>query len=289
MKKTVLIFIFLAFATSSFANNPFTSKEPIKTNKAPTITTFKKITVWQYKLNQKLSFLMKELKEKKNKKIHFFIIFILFSFLYGFVHSLMPGHGKFVVSSYMASGKKNIKDATLFVLTISFIHISFSVLIILFLNIILKTAIMMPLDNIRNIAQIVSYFLIMLIGLYLFVKNIIKYFKKDEEKKKIANKNIPLFYTALSIGLIPCTGVVLVMLFAISIDYIRLGLLSAFFQGAGMALSLFFFSIVAIFGKKLIVKKSSTFINISHLIETVASFMILFVGLTLLIATINRI
>ena len=282
--KKVLFFVVLLIAVNAFAN-PFTAKEKIETKKNKFLSTTifsQKFVMYQYELNKKLSFFMREIKAKKNSNL--LIIFLGVSFLYGFLHSLMPGHGKFFTLSFMLAEKRSFKEALIFTSITSFTHIFFSVLIILFLNFILKTTITGSFEEISGKFKIISYSIITFIGLFLFLKNVLKFFKKEINVEKVNKRDKTYLYSAFSVGLVPCTGVILIMLFAISINYIKLGLLSAFFQGLGMFLSLCLVSIFALLGKVLVVKKTKRFLYINVLIETVSALLILLVGLFLLLS-----
>ena len=95
---------------------------------------------------------------------------------------------------------------------------------------------------------------------------------------------------ALAVGVVPCPAVVLVMLFCLSINVIGLGLVLALFVVLGMAMTISAVGIVGLAGKNLIIGalegKHKLAEMIQRVIETLASFVVMALGLLLLIVTI---
>jgi ABC-type nickel/cobalt efflux system permease component RcnA/ABC-type uncharacterized transport system substrate-binding protein len=168
----------------------------------------------------------------KDEKSLFYVILILFlAFFYGLIHGIGPGHGKTVAMSYfITEDSKYIKSVmfgglfslTQFIMTTIFFFVAYYGFIsILYL---------IDVDSNTKIIQIFGNFLILIISLYMLVK--ILFIKNNENKSK---KN--LFVVATSIGLVPCPGIMLVLLISLSLDMILFGILTAFFTSLGISIT----------------------------------------------------
>ena len=95
--------------------------------------------------------------------------------------------------------------------------------------------------------------------------------------------------TAIVVGMIPCPGVVLVMLFCLSLKMIGLGLLLAFSMTLGMAVTISAVVVVGVAGKNLALgalerrKRLSGIVE--RVIETLAALMVTVLGALLFAAT----
>jgi len=94
----------------------------------------------------------------------------------------------------------------------------------------------------------------------------------------------------LALGMIPCPGVVLVMLFFLSIDLIGLGVVLAFFQTLGMAATMSLVVVIGLTGKRatlsIFENRPKAFENIERIVETTAALFIMVIGLLFLAATV---
>lgn len=158
------------------------------------------------------------------------------AFVYGVVHAAGPGHGKALVSGYfLAHGgdwKKALKISYLIALT----H-AVSALIITF-------AIYHLIDGVfrRTFRQTelflynVSGTLIVLIGLYLFYE----FFKNRRLRERAETPgNKSPWVLALSVGIVPCPGVMTVLLFSLMLGHLTLGIAAAVLMSVGMGLTIF--------------------------------------------------
>lgn len=95
---------------------------------------------------------------------------------------------------------------------------------------------------------------------------------------------------ALIVGMVPCPGIVLVMLFAISLNIIGLGLLLSFFQTLEMLVTISAVIATAFASKKLspdsIKQRTSWGETFVYVIEAVASLLVMIFGLLFLAATL---
>jgi len=95
---------------------------------------------------------------------------------------------------------------------------------------------------------------------------------------------------ALTVGMVPCPGVVLVMLFCLSLNLIGLGLLLAFSVSLGMAVTISAVGVATLAGKSLALgaleSRRSLAETIERILETAAALIIMTLGLVFLSATL---
>ena len=283
-----LVLSFLFLPEPVLSQNPFTSS---KTSPENFIRTKKqnlflvKITEWQQRLNSKMASMIRETKETGNIKPLLFLI--ITAFIYGVIHAAGPGHGKAFALVYLVSENRSIYSALLFGNMIAFFHGLSGAGLVLLLHFILQTGVAKSLGSVTNITQIVSYSLIAMLGAALFIKNGCQIFwqKKNKTDKglggRVTGRNSTVA-AALIVGGVPCPGVVLVMLFALSMNMTGLGLVLAFALSFGMAVTISIVVAAGLAGKKIIfgsMQKHANFARAAeHIIEITASVLLMLLG-----------
>ena len=292
---TLIIFSLLIWIPSSAAQNPFTSKShPAKVSQkaVPPNPLLSKIAFWQFQLNQKMSALVRQAKETGNLKPFFLLLAI--AFLYGILHAAGPGHGKAVAASYIISQKGKLGSSVLFGNTIALFHGFSGMLLVLVVHFILNTGVTGMLRDVTRTTQLISYSLITALGIMLLARNIYLWYrrvvngrqcqKEDSQKKQMGG-----LAAAIVVGIIPCPGIVLVMLFCLSLDMIGLGLLLAFSMTLGMAVTISAVVVVGMAGKNLALgvleRRKRLSAIVERVIETLAAFMVTTLGALLFAAT----
>ena len=295
MKKIFFFCIFAVLVSSvsiGFAHNPFTSK-PEKSHKVLTSPVksklFVKIVFWQHQLREKMSLLLREAKSEK--KIIPTLFLALFAFLYGVIHSAGPGHGKAVALSYILTCKPKLSQSLVFGNLVALTHGLSGIFFVLSVKFILHTSITSSLESVTYVTQIISFSLISLMGVAIVTKSLHNWFKKEstEARKQVWLFENPLA-TAFAVGLIPCPGVVMVMLFAISLNLTGLGIFLGSCIAAGMASTITLIVIAGMSGKSAILKLSGRHKKLQgvleYSIETIAGLIIASLGLILLLANL---
>lgn len=252
---TVLLLLFSITLQSGARDNPFIAKKPEKdsTIKLPAVATkiIGKILLWQETLNIKLTERVKILKDDKSFKNLFPLIVI--SFLYGIAHAAGPGHGKVVIFSYFISQKGNIKKGMFLGFLIGLFHAVSGVTIVLSLYFVIKTAYLASFENISRHIKILSYTLVMLVGLFILINSLFnvtdKFFKKNEEDTESKESNKKLLPIALAVGIVPCPGVVIIMLFALSFNLLYIGLAMSLLMALGMGITIMIAGLISILGR----------------------------------------
>lgn len=206
-----------------------------------------------------------------------FIYILAVSFIYGLVHALGPGHGKMVIASYFLVKGAKIKEAfkagflTSLIHTISALTITFT-LYIFFENTITKYFSQISMNMYK-----VSAVFIILIALFLLYET---YKDRNEEEKiqRVGNKS--LLAVTMSIGIVPCPGVMSIVLFSLILGYINLGILSAVFMSIGMGITI---SLAAIISTQIKNSKSKNLQLILNKISYIGVGVLLFMGAALLV------
>jgi len=171
-------------------------------------------------------------------------LFIFFSFLYGIVHALGPGHGKSIVTSYFIARPGEYYLGILMAFVLSITHALSGAIFVLVMTFIFKSPVLfasaMPVER-------VSYALLIVIGLVLFIHGIIDALKKDKEPSNHDIKQ--LLIVAITTGMIPCPGAAIILIFSISINFVTIGMMALLAMGIGMGFTTSIFALVAIFSR----------------------------------------
>ena len=260
MSKLLIIlfcFILLLYPLKSEArDNPFISKQASKKEvKLPTFasTVFAEIAFWQHKLNSELTKLVKRLKE--NRSWEALSSLILVSFLYGIIHAAGPGHGKVVVFSYFISRRSTVKKGILLGNLISLFHAISGVMVVLTLYFIVNTAYLASFEATSQKIKLASYTLVILIGLALLIRGLLDA-KKGSVYDLHGNGSVTssdrkgILPLALAVGMVPCPGVVIIMLFSLSLNLLAIGLMMSFTMALGMATTISLAGILSILGQE---------------------------------------
>jgi nickel/cobalt transporter (NicO) family protein len=291
MKYFIIIFsalILFSISSTAYAANPFTAKsnkDNITSNVPIKNRFFDKIVIWQYKLKQKMSYMINEAKTTKSLKP--IISLILIAFIYGIIHAAGPGHGKVIALSYILSQRPKFMHGILFGNLIGLFHGLSGIFFVMIIKILLQKNISGNLDKVSNITQLISFSLILCLGFIIFIKSILKLIKTDKKTDYNKTKLVNPFVSGLAIGIIPCPGVIMIMLFTISMDLTLLGIILGIAVSIGMSVTITSVVLIGMSGKatllSLISQKNSR-LKIEYLIEAIAGFFIAALGFIFLYA-----
>ena len=238
------------------ARNPFISSEqgesppprrPLTGYPAFLQPLMQKVAVVQAAIKQQMVRLAKEIRQ--NPFSSQFWGFMLLSFAYGVVHALGPGHGKIYTCSYFLSRPGTLKKVLLFGNLTMFIHVLSGTVLILFGALVLKTSGAMTLENSGIILERFSYGLLVVVGLFI-AGRIIRELRKghghghshacpDQGDMK------SLIVTSLAVGMVPCPGAALILLFSLTLGILGAGLWAMLCIAAGMAITTSMFAMGA--------------------------------------------
>ena len=122
--------------------------------------------------------------------------------------------------------------------------------------------------------MMISSIMIIMVGLYLIYGAI------KEKYKPCHDDNIPeqksKYAVALGVGLVPCPGVMTIVLFCIMLKQFILGILAAIAMSIGMGLTISVVGILSV----LFANKTSNFVNKkAYILEAISRILIVMLGI----------
>ena len=260
------------------AQNPFLSPknspqsssksfQPVQHPSAPQGSFLTKITLWQLQLKEKMTVLVR--RAKTTESITPWLTLLMLAFGYGALHAAGPGHGKAVAISFISSRNASLAAGLLFGSMIAFCHGFSGIICVLGIYYFLEGGIGGSLGTVSHVTQTVSYSLIALLGFGIFVKNSYSLLFKpklipeadsgtpgapanDAKESKLA-----FVLWALTVGVVPCPGVIMVLLFCLSLNLLGLGLWLAVFISLGMASTISLVVVSVVLGRGLSLRSVS--------------------------------
>jgi len=240
----------------------------------------KQIVLWQYELNSYISTTIRSINDENNLSVSLLIIGI--AFLYGLIHAAGPGHGKALVAFYFTSNKSNYKKAFKMGYMISVTHALSAIIFTFGIYFVLKTMFRRNFHELSSVAMQISAVMIILVGLYLFYEAYKSRRAKELEIKKSSKSELAVAFSA---GIVPCPGVMTIVLFCIVLKQFVLGILAAIAMSIGMGLTISLAGILSI----ALNKKAGGFLDKKgYMLEMVGASLVLILGVFLLLATFSK-
>ncbi|MDP2803131.1 MAG: nickel/cobalt transporter [Phreatobacter sp.] len=230
------------------------------------------------------------------------------SFLYGVFHAAGPGHGKAVISSYIVANGATIRRGVALAALSSLVQALTAVALVGFLAAILGVT-ARTMSRVVNWVEIAAYGLIIVIGLRLtwqkgraFLARLTSWrlnrpvagmgcddncvhLPAAEQVARIHSWREALA-VILSVGLRPCTGAVLVLVFALSQGIVQAGVAATFAMAVGTAITVAAIAALASGAKGLAVRLASARTGMATLVlsaaELAAAGVVVFFGIGLL-------
>lgn len=296
-KRVVLSAVLGVFAAQCllFAqDDPFTSKKAESGVGYPSFV--KKVIRYsasaQRTLNRKIAELAREIKEKKSAKP--LLAMLLVTFAYGVVHALGPGHGKTIATSYFLSEQGSIRKGIAAGLLIGFLHAFSALVLVLVMYFIIKQSFMGRIENVGRIVKLISYGLITAIGFWMLFKAMVDAWGKRMTQEKSRSNNGPgtvsIIPFAVAVGLTPCSGAIIMLLFSLSQGVLYLGIAGVFSMALGMAFTVSAVCIVTILAKKNLLRFTGRGARLSKALKAcfsiVGALLVTLLGLLLFTGTL---
>lgn len=286
---TVMLLTLVAGALPCKAQNPFISQKTgpkASAARSGWHLFLDRIGDWQQQLNQKMAQLTREARQKRSLRPLLALLVIAFS--YGVLHAAGPGHGKAVATLYLLSHGKKLGRGIVLGTSIAFLHGFSGIALVVAVHFILRRGLTGSLEAATRTTQLISYSLIFLLGAILLVKSLLSWYglhQNHEDNQREEKGRNPLAM-ALAVGVIPCPGVVLVMLFCLSMNMLGLGLVLGFFLILGMATTISTVGVAGLAGKNLALgaleRRARAVKLFQHGIESGAALMVMLLGLLFL-------
>ncbi len=206
--------------------------------------------------------LLTQIRDNNSPSAYFWLL--LFSFVYGVIHAIGPGHGKSLVSAYFLNDNRSAVKAFNISMLIGTVHTFSALILTLIIYFIVQSFFSTMFDNVEKITTQISALIIMAIALYLL-------YTKLKKKKTTLNSFTPApnasfvktpqepishvhthscgcnackttstdLMVVLAAGIVPCPGTVTIFIFTLSMGVLFVGFLSAVFMSLGMSLIIF--------------------------------------------------
>jgi nickel/cobalt exporter len=218
------------------------------------------------------------------------VVLALASFVYGVVHAVGPGHGKMVISSYVVANEETVRRGVV----ISFIAAALQALTAVALVGILAFALNasgLQINAWSNQLETVSYALIALVGAWLLATQLIRLYRRWQDQRVSASDAAhdhhhgdhahhhhdhaegeacnhivdvrdlagpfdwrKMLAVVFSVGIRPCTGAILVLIFALTQGMFWAGVAATFAMALGTAITVAALATLALGSRELALK-----------------------------------
>jgi nickel/cobalt transporter (NicO) family protein len=276
----------------AWAQNPFTGKSPSREAPShPSVGSgpLEKIALWQFKIREHMAGRIEEAREQVS--IRPLLVLVLLGMGYGILHAAGPGHGKAVALSYMLTRRATTADAVLFGNLVSFFHGLSGILFVLVVKLLLSGSVGRTLEDVTRVTQIVSFSIIFCLGSIICIQGLRSLWKQERlsttrDKGFFKRQKGPVAAAAV-VGVVPCPGVVMVMLFCLSLELLWFGILLGVAITAGMALTITLAVLIGVAGKRITMSAVKPKHSFEHVVRSVAGLMVAILGGVLLASAIT--
>jgi nickel/cobalt transporter (NicO) family protein len=242
--------------------NPFTGApsqtepgEPAEVDRAwEPVAVLRALVTFQREANRMIAHQMRAIRDGETALP--LLIGIMLAFAYGVVHALGPGHGKVVVVSYFLSRDAQIMRGFMMGLQIAVFHVLSAMVVVALADLVLRQAFGSAPAEVAGV-RLASYGLIALIGVAMTGQALRRSylrrqgvevahvccahghaFHPDHHGQVGHGRRVEQGALSLGVGLVPCTGAVLILLYAMANDILLAGVLLVVAIAAGMALTM---------------------------------------------------
>lgn len=191
---------------------------------------------------------------------------MLLSFGYGVFHAAGPGHGKAVISSWLLATESDLQRGVLIALMSAIIQ-ALSAILIVSILFFFVASVGASARNVAGVLESASYGLIGLMGLYLVwtaLRPGHSHHHHDHHTESCGHSHAPqakqlkgewslakAFSLAFAVGIRPCTGAILVLVFANALGLYWAGIASTFAMAAGTFITVSVIAALAVYAKQL--------------------------------------
>ena len=303
------------------AKSPFGIATPDTTGPAfggPLGGFFAWVAMWQSEFYRTLTAGLMEVKESG----HAFLLLAGVSFLYGVFHAAGPGHGKAVITSYLLVSRQTVKRGIVIALAAALMQGLVAIAVVLVVAVVLRaTAVQMT--RTTDWFEIVSYALVAAVGTWLlWSKTLGRGHRHDRAHAGHAHGHRdhghhhdrhhhhhddaacghahapdpsllakPLtasraWAAVLAVGIRPCSGAIIVLVFALSQQLLLAGIGSVLAMSLGTFITVSALAVLAVTAKdaalRLVGFESGVAERVMRAVEIAGALLVLLLGLTLL-------
>lgn len=251
-----IIFLALLLLSGAALANPILGGAAEPQTEATAISA--QLLHWQSEINSGLNKITAALHDDASPAVLWAAIML--SFAYGVLHALGPGHAKTIIASYMLTHKARWTDGIKISLRFALTHVVGAFVIALALYILQRSVLSIGQETV--IINVLCWGIIAIIGLSLIYrgltgKSVLPHDHDGECGHSHANGSAENHahnhrtgnIVAMTAGLLPCPGPILVLLYALTVDMLAIGALLAFIMAMGMAVTIAAIAIISIYSR----------------------------------------
>jgi len=178
------------------------------------------------------------------------LVLIGLSFAYGMFHAAGPGHGKVVISAYLLAGEENLSRGVLLAVLAALLQAVSAIALVGVLALALGTSNLATADRVSTL-EAASYGVVALLGLWMLWRILREawmhraqnagHHHHDHGHGKLARVAgagwREAAFVVLAVGIRPCSGAVIVLLFALAQGLLAAGVLAALAMSVGTAIT----------------------------------------------------
>ena len=188
------------------------------------------------------------------------------AFSYGAIHAFGPGHGKFVIVSYFLGREARVGRGILMAAEIAFFHVIAAVLLVWIADAVVRAGFGIGLSEVPGV-RASSFLIIAGVGLYMLYRAVTEargtgphghshdhghdHSHRHSHSRGHSNGgHMEGGFLALAVGMVPCPGAILIMLFAVANSMIVPGFLLVAAMSLGIGLSICVLGVGAILARQ---------------------------------------
>ncbi len=226
------------------------------------------------------------------------------AFLYGVFHAVGPGHGKFVIAAYLATHKERLQRGVGMAAIMAGAQALSAIAIVSVVALVLRAASGVVLESV-NVLEAASYGLIIVIGLGMAYRTVrgkphhCAVHDHTDADHTAHNRWLarwmpegPARSLAAAVGVRPCSGAIIILLFTLANGMFLVGILATFVMAIGVAITVSGIGVGAILARwsvsRLAVNRPALANVAGRAAGIAGSLFLVIVGTLLLLSTAAR-
>lgn len=176
-----------------------------------------------------------------NYSTDLFQALLVSSFLYGALHAIGPGHGKSIITGWILTRQRHLKDIALVTMGATLLHAFSAVAIVAAIFYLAGKYLPGMMRTMYLWLNVVSGLMLVMAGAQQLGENYKQYSNRPYKTKRLANhlQSVHPAWIALSIGIVPCPLAAVMFIYCMTSNMVVNGLLLVTAFALGMGLTLF--------------------------------------------------
>jgi ABC-type nickel/cobalt efflux system permease component RcnA len=215
---------------------------------------------------------------------------LLLAFAYGAIHAAGPDHGKLVVMSYFLSRDARVGRGLLMGAQIAVMHVLSAIAVVVFADLLLRKGFGGAPSEVPAV-RIVSYGLILAIGLAMLWRAVRRARAATHHHHDHAcgcgARHDEGGLLSFGVGLVPCTGSVLILLYAMANGILMAGLALVVMIALGMAVTMGALGLVSVVARRFVAERLADGAGrVTLAVDVAGSLAIVLLGAGLLLTAV---